>query len=214
MGRRRRRGCGELSRRPDPCLRQRGSLAPSRRWRFSERDHKRRAAPARQRLQHLHPGPDDLLAGDHGPAAPAGHPGRARPADPLRQRRLRDLPDRLRVQPRRVRSRSGRTSSASGAGWTCSGRSRASASSRFTALFRLARLSRLARITRLLRGQAGKDLVLDVLKNRSQYATFITILLAGIDARVASILVLEFESRSPTRTPTSRPAAMPSGGAS
>ena len=67
----------------------------------------------------------------------------------------------------------------------------------FTALFRLARLSRLARITRLLRGQAGKDLVLDVLRNRSQYATFITILLAWIVLSVASILVLQFESRSP-----------------
>lgn len=64
-------------------------------------------------------------------------------------------------------------------------------------LFRLARLSRLARITRLLRGQAGKDLVIDVLKNRSEYATFITILLAGIVLTTASILVLEFESRSP-----------------
>jgi voltage-gated potassium channel len=67
----------------------------------------------------------------------------------------------------------------------------------FTALFRLARLSRLARITRLLRGQAGKDLVLDVLDNRGQYATFITILLAGIVLSTASILVLEFESRTP-----------------
>ncbi len=66
----------------------------------------------------------------------------------------------------------------------------------FTALFRLARLSRLTRITRLLRGQAGKDLVLDVLQNRGQYATFITILLAGIVLSVGSILVLEFESRS------------------
>jgi voltage-gated potassium channel len=65
------------------------------------------------------------------------------------------------------------------------------------ALLRLARLSRLARITRLLRGQAGKDLVVDVLQNRSQYATFITILLAGIVLAVGSILVLEFESRAP-----------------
>jgi voltage-gated potassium channel len=65
------------------------------------------------------------------------------------------------------------------------------------ALFRLARLSRLARITRLLRGQAGKDLVLDVLQNRSQYATFITILLAGIVLSVASILVLQFEAGAP-----------------
>jgi len=65
------------------------------------------------------------------------------------------------------------------------------------ALLRLARLSRLARITRLLRGQAGKDLVLDVLANRSQYATFITILLAGMTLSVATLLVLQFESRSP-----------------
>ena len=67
----------------------------------------------------------------------------------------------------------------------------------FTALFRLARLSRLTRITRLLGGQAGKDLVLDVLKNRSQYATFITILLAGMVLSIASLLILQEESRSP-----------------
>ena len=67
----------------------------------------------------------------------------------------------------------------------------------FTALFRLARLSRLARITRLMRGQAGKELVIDVLKNRSQYATFITILLAGMVLSIASILILQEESRSP-----------------
>ena len=65
------------------------------------------------------------------------------------------------------------------------------------ALLRLARLSRLTRITRMLRGQAGKDLVKDVLKNRSQYATFITILLAGMVLSVASILILQFESKSP-----------------
>jgi voltage-gated potassium channel len=65
------------------------------------------------------------------------------------------------------------------------------------ALLRLARLSRLARITRLLRGQAGTDLVLDVLRNRSQYATFITILLAGMTLSIATILVIQFESRSP-----------------
>jgi voltage-gated potassium channel len=65
------------------------------------------------------------------------------------------------------------------------------------ALLRLARLSRLARITRLLRGQAGKDLVRDVLMNRSQYATFITILLAGMTLSIATILVVQFESRSP-----------------
>jgi len=64
----------------------------------------------------------------------------------------------------------------------------------FGALLRLARLSRLSRIARLLRGQAGKDLVVDVLQNRGQYATFITILLAGIVMNVASILVLQEES--------------------
>jgi voltage-gated potassium channel len=66
-----------------------------------------------------------------------------------------------------------------------------------TAILRLARLSRLARITRLLRGQSGKDLVTDVLRNRSQYATFITILLAGMVLCVASLLILQFESVSP-----------------
>ena len=67
----------------------------------------------------------------------------------------------------------------------------------FTTLFRLARLSRLLRITKLLRGQAGKDLVLDVLRNRSQYATFITVLLAGMVLSIASVVVLQLESRSP-----------------
>jgi voltage-gated potassium channel len=66
-----------------------------------------------------------------------------------------------------------------------------------TGLFRLARLSRLARITKLLRGQAGKDLVIDVLANRSQYATFITILLAGMVLSFSSLIVLQVESGSP-----------------
>ena len=62
---------------------------------------------------------------------------------------------------------------------------------------RLARLSRLARITRLLSGEQKKALVRDVLTNRSQYAAFITILLALIVLTVASTLVLQFESKSP-----------------
>jgi len=49
-----------------------------------------------------------------------------------------------------------------------------------TGLFRLARLSRLARIARILRGDNRKNLIRDVVKNRGQYATFITILAAGI----------------------------------
>src|SRR5262245_24183989 len=65
-----------------------------------------------------------------------------------------------------------------------------------SALLRLARLSRLARITRLLRGNNRRELVHDMVVNRGQYATFVTILLAGMVLSVASFLVLQFESRS------------------
>ena len=64
-------------------------------------------------------------------------------------------------------------------------------------LLRLARLSRFARILRLLRGENKKALVKDVLDNRSQYAAFLTILLTIIVLTVASVLVLQFESKSP-----------------
>jgi voltage-gated potassium channel len=64
------------------------------------------------------------------------------------------------------------------------------------ALLRLARLSRLARIGRLLGGKNRKELVRDVLRNRGQYATFITILAAGMVMCVASALVLGFESEA------------------
>jgi voltage-gated potassium channel len=65
---------------------------------------------------------------------------------------------------------------------------------RFAAIFRLARLSRLARITRLLQGQSGRDMVRDVMEHRSQYASFITVLLAFLVLTVASVTVLQFES--------------------
>jgi len=68
---------------------------------------------------------------------------------------------------------------------------------RLTALLRLARLSRLARILRLLGGQNRKALVTDVIRNRSQYALFITVLLALVIMSVSSVLILQFESRSP-----------------
>jgi voltage-gated potassium channel len=64
-------------------------------------------------------------------------------------------------------------------------------------LLRLARLSRLARIARLLRGENKKTLVKDILENRSRYATFLTILLTLIVLTVSSVLVLQFESKSP-----------------
>jgi len=67
----------------------------------------------------------------------------------------------------------------------------------FTALFRLARLSRLVRIGKLLSGKNRKALVADVLHNRGQYATFITILAAGMVLSIASVLVLQFESKAP-----------------
>jgi len=67
---------------------------------------------------------------------------------------------------------------------------------KFAGLFRLARLSRLARIARLMRGENRKTLVKDILQNRSQYATFLTILLTIIVLTVSSVLVLQFESSS------------------
>ena len=72
-----------------------------------------------------------------------------------------------------------------------------------TALFRLARLSRLARITRLMGGQNRKQLVEDVVQNRGQYATFITLLLAGMVISTASVVVLNAESRWPDANITS-----------
>jgi voltage-gated potassium channel len=68
---------------------------------------------------------------------------------------------------------------------------------RFTALLRLARLSRFARITRLLQGKNRKDLVRDVIAHRGEYAAFITVLAAFVVLTLSSVLVLQFESRSP-----------------
>jgi voltage-gated potassium channel len=68
---------------------------------------------------------------------------------------------------------------------------------KYGGLLRLARLGRFARITRLLRGKNRKQLVDDVLENRSQYAAFITILLTILVLTIASVLVLQFESQSP-----------------
>jgi voltage-gated potassium channel len=68
---------------------------------------------------------------------------------------------------------------------------------KFVGLLRLARLSRLARITRLMRGKNKEAMVKDVLENRSRYATFLTLLLTILVLTVASVLVLQFESKSP-----------------
>jgi voltage-gated potassium channel len=68
---------------------------------------------------------------------------------------------------------------------------------RFTGLFRLARLSRLARISRLLRGQNQRQLVADIVRNRGQYATFVTLMLAMLVLSLSSVFVLQFENKSP-----------------
>ena len=62
-------------------------------------------------------------------------------------------------------------------------------------LLRLFRLFRLARIARLLQGQKKKELIEDILHNRSQYATFITVLLAML------VLVSSSLARAAVREP-------------
>jgi voltage-gated potassium channel len=67
----------------------------------------------------------------------------------------------------------------------------------YTGLLRLARLARLLRIRRSLGGQAGRELLRDVVRNRGQYAVFITLLSALVVLSLSSIAVLQFESKSP-----------------
>ena len=67
----------------------------------------------------------------------------------------------------------------------------------FAGLLRLFRVFRLARISRMLRGQRKTELINDIIRNRSRYATFITLLLAMIVLVTSSLLVLQFEYRSP-----------------
>lgn len=68
--------------------------------------------------------------------------------------------------------------------------------SRYAGLLRLARLSRLARIARLMGGKNRTALVEDVVKNRGQYAVFITLLSAGFVIVTSSILMIYFESHA------------------
>ena len=66
---------------------------------------------------------------------------------------------------------------------------------RITALLRLARLSRLTRVVRLFKSEGKGDITKDVLANRGQYAGFITLVSAMTVISVASVLVLQTESR-------------------
>jgi voltage-gated potassium channel len=68
---------------------------------------------------------------------------------------------------------------------------------RYTGLLRLARLSRLVRITRLRRYKNKHTLIEEVLQKRGQYAVFITLMSALTVLFICSVLVLQFESRSP-----------------
>jgi voltage-gated potassium channel len=81
-------------------------------------------------------------------------------------------------------------------------------SSNIGGLLRLARLSRLARIGKLLSGKNRAALVADVLRNRGQYAVFITLLSAGIVLSTASIVMLQVESRDPQANIQSGPDAL------
>lgn len=67
---------------------------------------------------------------------------------------------------------------------------------RYTALLRLARISRLARLTKLTRNKNKHEILEEVLRNRGQYAMFITLVSAFVVMVVCSTLVLQFESRS------------------
>ena len=68
---------------------------------------------------------------------------------------------------------------------------------KYSGIFRLARLSRIERIYRHQREQGTDNIVADVIRHRHQYVGFITILLTIILLTSASVLILQFESRSP-----------------
>jgi voltage-gated potassium channel len=78
----------------------------------------------------------------------------------------------------------------------------------FVGLLRLFRIFRFVRISRMLRGQRRTELVNDVIHNRSRYATFITLLLAMLVLVTSSLLVLQFEYRSPDANITTGPQAL------
>lgn len=68
---------------------------------------------------------------------------------------------------------------------------------KYTSLFRLARLSRLTRIARVMRTQGKHEMVDDIRENRSQYAVVITLTAAMVVLVLASVFVLQFETKNP-----------------
>ena len=68
---------------------------------------------------------------------------------------------------------------------------------RATALLRLARLSRLVRVARLLRGDNRRALVQDIIRNRGEYAIFITLLGRVPGDLGLDLIVVQVESTNP-----------------
>jgi len=66
---------------------------------------------------------------------------------------------------------------------------------KYAALFRLARISRILRVVAMVRSKQSGDLVKDVLANRSKYAAFITLVSGMTVITVASVLMVQTESR-------------------
>lgn len=66
---------------------------------------------------------------------------------------------------------------------------------RYAALFRLARISRILRVISMVRSNESGELVKDVLDNRSKYAAFITLVAAMTVITIASVLMVQTESR-------------------
>jgi voltage-gated potassium channel len=68
---------------------------------------------------------------------------------------------------------------------------------RLTALFRLARVLRLVLILRQLGRQRRREMLADILQNRSEYAASITLILVMVVMVTGSIAILQFESTAP-----------------
>ncbi len=66
----------------------------------------------------------------------------------------------------------------------------------WTALLRLARLGRLARIIRFLRAKDQEELWTDLLANRAQSALLVTAFVAIVVMSIASVVVLQVETRA------------------
>src|SRR5262245_36605067 len=67
---------------------------------------------------------------------------------------------------------------------------------RYAALLRLARINRLLRASQLLDPAHRRELIRDVIRNRGQYAAFITLLAGSVVLVLSSVVVLSAESHA------------------